>query len=441
MNRLIFPNACCLLVLFTVTAVAEDWPGWMGPRRDNVVNGFDTVDFDAFPPKVLWQTKIAGGYAGPAVVGDRVFVMDYRTKDKLQQQPSTSEPYSGVERVLCLGAADGKPIWEHTYPVQYTVDYPAGPRCTPTVDGEHVYTLGTEGDLICFRVADGDIVWQRNLPSEYQTKTAMWGYAAHPLIDGPRLICVVGGDGSHTVAFDKQTGEQLWKQGTAPQQGYVPPTMIHAGGSRQLLTGRPDAIISLNPETGKQYWKIPYEASYGSIIMSPAKIDVGPESYLFFGGFNNKNVLVQLDPKKPEARWVWQDERGRGMSPVNVQPIVIDDVMYGFDQDGELMAVEIPSGKRLWTTGEPLFRRPQKTATAFLVRIAQTSRFFMFAETGELIVGTLDRTGFTEIDRVSLIQPTGTAYGRKVVWSPPAYAGDSIFVRNDEQIIRVKLVR
>jgi outer membrane protein assembly factor BamB len=423
-----------------IASSAEDWPGWMGPRRDNVLRDFDGLkDFQSPSPITVWRTPIAGGYAGPAVADGRVWVMDYVKSEEAGSSQSTPGQSTGVERVQCLDASNGQLIWKHDYPVRYTVDYPAGPRCTPGVDGDRVYTLGTEGDLKCFEAATGEVVWSRNLPEEFATKTATWGYASHPLIDGDKLICVVGGSGSHTVAFNKHTGQEIWRSGTAREQGYVPPTLIQAGGTRQLISARADAVVSLDPETGVEHWRFDYDASYGSIIMSPSLIRSGDSSYLLVGGFNNKNLLLKLDADRPTAEWLWQDERGKGISPVNVQPAVVDDVLYGFDQGGELMAVQIPSGDRLWVTSQPLSDRAQNSATGFLVRLGTSNRFLMMAETGELMIVQLDRQGMQVLDRVKLIEPTGTANGRKIVWSPPAYAGDSIYLRNDREIIRVKL--
>ena len=181
--------------------------------------------------------------------------------------------FTGTERVLCLDETTGKEKWQHEYPVKYTISYPAGPRCTPIVDGDKVYTLGAEGNLICFKADSGEIVWQKNLPKEYNTKTAMWGYASHPLIDGNKLICLAGGDGTHAVALDKNTGHEIWRSSTSPEQGYSPPTIIEVGGKRQLLLARPNALSAVDPETGSEYWSVPYEATSGSIIMSPVRSD------------------------------------------------------------------------------------------------------------------------------------------------------------------------
>ena len=157
---------------------------------------------------------------------------------------SSGQKFTGTERVLCLDEATGKEIWKHEYPVTYGISYPAGPRCTPTVDGDLVYTLGAEGKLICLSVENGDVVWEVDLVKQYNTKAALWGYAGHPLIDGDNLITLAGGDGSHVVAFDKKTGEEKWKSQTAPEQGYCPPTIIEAGGVRQLILPQPDAVSS-----------------------------------------------------------------------------------------------------------------------------------------------------------------------------------------------------
>jgi outer membrane protein assembly factor BamB len=107
-----------------------------------------------------------------------------------------------------------------------------------------VYTLGAEGDLICLNIADGKVLWSRDLKADYGTRAALWGYAAHPLIDGNKLLCLAGGEGSHIVAFDKLTGKEIWKSSTSPEQGYSPPTIIEFGGARQLILYRPNAVSS-----------------------------------------------------------------------------------------------------------------------------------------------------------------------------------------------------
>lgn len=420
------------------TAHSDDWPQWMGPKRDNVWR--ESGLLENFPDegvKVLWRTTLAGGYAGPAVANGRVFISDYVTADDVQVPNFERQTFTGIERVLCMDQANGEILWKHEYPVKYSVSYPAGPRCTPTIDGERVYTLGTEGHLFCFEAASGKVLWSKHLPAEYNTTTALWGYASHPLIDGEKLICVVGGNGSHAVAFNKLNGEELWKTLTSKEQGYSPPTIIQAGGKRQLILARPDAVSSVDPETGNEYWSVPYEATNGSIIMSP--IQAG--NLLFVAGYSNKNLLLQLEEEKPSASVLWQDENRKAVSPVNVQPILDPDgkTLYGYDQKGTLHGVDIASGDRLWDSTDAVGGRPAGSETAFIYRVGD--HYLLFTEKGDLVLAKLSREGYEEIDRTHVIDPTGVAFGRSVVWCAPALANRTLFVRNDKEIIAVSLAR
>jgi outer membrane protein assembly factor BamB len=261
----------------------------------------------------------------------------------------------------------------------------------------------------------------------------LWGYAAHPLIDGDNLITLAGGEGSQTVALNKKTGQEVWRFGTAKETGYSPPTIIQAGGVRQLILVNPEAVNSVNPENGKPYWSIPYLADNGSIIMSPVRAG----NYLFIGGYSNRNLLIELSESEPKAKELWRNQAKKGMSPVNVQPMVIGDIVYGCDQSGELMAFNIASGERLWETSKPISPRPLGSGTAFMVK--NNDRFFLFNESGELIIAKITPAGYEELARTKIIEPTNNAFGRDVVWCAPAFANGSIYVRNDETLVRVPL--
>lgn len=418
-----------LVAAFAGEMRADEWPQWMGPKRDNIWREEGIID--AFPsggPKLVWKAPIAWGYAGPAVSGGKVFVTDYESKANLKDGNFSRKSFEGTERILCLNESDGSVRWMHKYPVTYAISYPSGPRCTPLVQDGKVYTLGGEGHLICFDVESGKVIWSKDLKKEYDTKSALWGYASHPLIDGQKLICLVGGKGSHTVAFDKDTGKEIWRSQTAPEQGYSPPSIIEAAGVRQLIIPRPDAVASLDPETGKLLWSVPYEASNGSIIMTPIRVG----DYLFVGGYSNKNLLLKLNTDKPGAEVVWYNKGNHGISPVNVQPFLDDGTIYGFDQKGDLFGVEIPSGKRLFTTPQPISKRASGSDSAFFVK--QGNRFFFFTEKGDLVIGTLSPKGFKETSRAHLLEPTNDAFGRAVVWCVPAFANKRIYVRNDKEI-------
>lgn len=425
-----------LLAVLTVplAAPADDWPHWMGPKRDNV--WYETGVVDKFPkggPKKLWSFPVRGGYAGPAVVGDKVFVTDYeKQKGETDEGNFNRKETTGVERVYCVNAKTGKKEWEYKYEVKYAISYPGGPRCTPAVDGEHVYTLGAEGHLACLKVKDGEKVWAKELKDEYKAKSPLWGYAAHPLIDGDKLITLAGGEGSQVVALDKKTGKEIWKAETEKEPtgfGYTPPSIIQAGGKRQLIIPSPSAIKSLNPDTGELYWKEKYSATSGSVIMTP----IVSGEYLYFGGYSKKNILLKLDAKKPAASTEWKDKKDHGVSAVNVQPFLHDGVVYGFDDSGIMYAVELPSGKRLWESTEVVGTKAVGSETAFIVK--NGDRFFFFTEMGDLVIGKLSKDGYEEIDRAKgLVEQTQTAFGRKVVWCMPAFADKKMFVRNDKEL-------
>ncbi len=430
------PLAVLCVLTVARPALAEDWPQWMGPKRDNVWREDGILEkFPKDGPKILWRTPIAGGYGGPAVAGGRVFVADYVTKEDVKVDNFDLNEFSGTERFLALDAAKGTVLWKHESPVKYRISYPSGPRCTPTIDGDRVYFLGAEGHLVCRKVDTGDLVWEMEIKKEYKSRTPMWGFAAHPLVDGKKLVILAGGDGAHTVALDKLTGKELWRSGSSAEMGYSPPSIIEAGGKRQLIVFRPNAVVSLDPETGKPYWSIPYTASSGQSIMTP----VVSGDLMFAGGYQDKNILIKLAKDEPKAEMVWKDKKRSAIGPVGVQPIAFEGTLYGYDDSGDMYAVEFATGKRLWEGHGPLPDATTPSASAFLVR--QGDRFWMFAETGHLVIAKLTPKGYEEIDRAKVLEPTNKAFGRKVVWCSPAYADKRCFVRNDKEIICVDLAK
>ena len=234
--------------------------------------------------------------------------------------------------------------------------------------------------------------------------------------------------------IDKVTGEPLWTTLSSKEQGYCPPTIITAGGRRQLILVKPDSVNSVGPETGELFWSVPYAATSGSVIMSPIQF----EDYLYVAGYSNKNLLLKLDANAPGAQVVWRDQRKKAISPVNVQPFLEDDFLYGFDQNGTLYGVELKTGRRVWATNEPLSsKRPVGSGTAFIVK--QGERIWMFNELGEVIIAKMSPEGYTEVDRAKVIEPSNVAFGRRVVWSAPAWANKKVFVRNDSECIGIDL--
>ena len=440
----IHPKWLMALVLFSSLQLrADDWPQWLGPQRDSVWRESGIVKtFSTNGPPVRWRTKIGAGYAGPAVANGCVYITD---RQLAKDANNPSDPFArgtirGAERVLCLNEADGKILWQHEYDCPYEVSYPAGPRATPTVGGGKVYTLGTEGNLFCFDAKKGTVLWSHEFKKDFGAKTPMWGFAAHPLIEGNKLICLVGGPGSTVVAFDKDSGKEIWRALDGKEIGYCPPTIFEVGGKRQLIIWTPDAITSLDPATGKTLWAEPFKARQNLSLATPRKMG----DLLFFTAFYNGSMMLRLDAKKPGASVVWQSQKVSekdtdGLHCLISTPFLEDGHIYGVCSYGQLRCLKAETGERLWETLQATTPdgKEMRWATAFIVK--NGDRFFLFNEKGDLIIAKLTPKGYEEISRAHLLEPTNQAAGRDVVWSHPAFAQRCMFARNDNEIICVDL--
>jgi outer membrane protein assembly factor BamB len=428
---------------------ADDWPQWLGPRRDGVWR--ETGVLDRFPkdgPKVRWRVPIGAGYSGPAVAGGKVFVTTFQPAPGARRPANAFDDktvIAGTEHVLGLDEAKGTVLWDFGYPCSYQVSYASGPRATPAVDGDRVYTLGTMGHLHCLDVRKGGVIWSKDLRAEYKGSGkaaggAWWGFAASPLIDGDKLICLVGGEGSIVVAFDKKTGKELWKALSASEAGYCPPMIYEQGGKRQLIVWHPDGVASLDPKTGKEHWLHEFKIKAGLSIPTP-RLD---GDRLFITAFYDGSLMLKLKPDGSGADVLWQS-KVKSESPrlttelhsIMPTPFLVDGYIYGVCSYGELRCLEESTGKRLWMTREPTGGTETRWANAFLVRHAD--RFFLFNERGDLIIARLTPQKYEEIGRAHILDPDNRLPGRPVIWSHPAFADKAMFARNDHEIVCVSL--
>ncbi|MFO0455821.1 MAG: PQQ-binding-like beta-propeller repeat protein, partial [Planctomycetota bacterium] len=409
-------------------------PQWGGPRRDFTWNETGIIEkFPASGPKVLWRTKVETGYTGPAVAGGRVYLMDYTISEgDPKPDPSKRNQLKGTERVICLDAVSGKQLWEHQYDSPYAISYPEGPRCTPAIDGDRVYTLGAEGQLFCFQAADGKILWEKQLKTAYGMKESpLWGFSAHPLVHGDMLYCVVGGEGSVAVAFDKLTGEERWRSLSAREPGYCPPTILTIGGREQLVIWHAEAINGLDPKTGSVLWSQKLEPNYGMAIAAP----VTDGMRLYASGLAVSSAF-QFTTAASGPAPLWAD--GKGFTTSHSPVLAHQGFIYGVDRLGWLRCIDFQTGERKWQTTEPVVGpRPVNPGTAFIVR--NGDRYFIAAETGELTIARLSPDRYEKISSVKLLEPTHESFGHLALWSAPAYANGCIFWRNDKEIICVSL--
>jgi len=179
-------------------AFSADWPGWRGPNRDAVSQEHGLLqDWPASGPPLAWKvTGVGAGLASVSVAGDRVYTIG----DK-----------DGAQQVFALQAADGKLVWSAKLGAPWNDEYGGG-RGTPTVDGDVLYAIGTEGDLVCLETATGRERWRKSLPRDFGgSMMSMWKWSESPLVDGDRLIFTPGARDAGLVAVDKKTGATIWK--------------------------------------------------------------------------------------------------------------------------------------------------------------------------------------------------------------------------------------
>ena len=420
-------------------AAADDWPEWRGAGRTGVWK--ETGILDRFPSgglTVRWRTPIHAGYAGPSVARGRVFLTDSRR----------SVGNKAIERAVAIDEQSGATLWAQEWPADYTglqLIYAIGPRATPTVDGDRVYVLGAMGRLLALDAATGRIVWQKDFVRDFDASIPSWGMSGAPLVDGDRLIALVGGEpNAKVIAFNKHTGDEIWRALSSDwEPGYNQPTIITHAGVRQLIIWHPRAISSLDPVTGKVYWDVPSEVDMGMTVATP----VHSGSHLLVTSFYNGARMLQLDDDKPDARMLWAGKSNSEVATDAIHstistPVIDGDYIYGIDSHGELRCLELATGKRVWES-MALVKDRARWATAFLVR--NGDRYFINNDRGELVIAKLSPKGFHEISRTQLIEPTHPYARRRelgaVHWSHPAYANKHIFVRNDREILKASLAK
>jgi outer membrane protein assembly factor BamB len=444
-------------LLLTSTLRADDWPQWLGPQRDGVWRESGIVDkFPPGGPPVKWRKPIGGGYAGPAVANGRVYVHD-RLLAPGSENPDNpfmrKVKIAGSERVLCLNEKDGSVAWEYKYDCPYfDLSYATGPRCTPLIANGKVYTLGAVGNLVCLDAAKGTLIWSKDLNQEFThgLPGSGWGFAGHPLLDGDRLICLVGGKGSIAVAFHKDTGAEIWKSLSAREPGYAPPMIYEQGGKRLLILWHPQSVNALDPVTGKPYWSQPFGdlkvVKAGMTIPTPRL--AGDKLYLsaFYAG----SVLFKLHgSESPEIVWSAhgvseEPDDTRALHCVMSTPFIKEGNIYGVDSYGELRCLDLNTGERVWSTHKPITGKSTRWGNAFLV--PQADRVVLFNEQGDLLLSRLTPKGYEEISRSHILEPTTKipsfkSPARPVIWSHPAFADRCVFARSDKEIVCVSLAK
>ena len=296
-------------------------------------------------------------------------------------------------------------------------------RASPTVFDGRVYTLGAVGHVFCLSAATGKIIWSHDGAAEYEAKIPEWGFAASPLVWKELVVIHVAArpDGCF-IAFDRRDGREVWRCSGDPA-GYATPIVVEHGGQPQLVGWTPEHVMGVSLETGRIQWTVPYKVTYGVSIATP----IFQQGMVFVSGYWEGSKAIRLGELPGQAELAWEDDKMlRGLMS---QPLYRDGYGYLLDKRFGLTCFELQTGRKLWDDGNrltPRDRNPQVT----LVWLGDGDRILALNSEGELVQASLSPQGYRELSRTKIIRPT---------WAHPAYAGSSVYARDDHEIVCVEL--
>jgi len=387
----------CLVVLGTLTAAAADRWDW----SDQV-------------PAVTWHAEIGAGFSSVAVADNRVYAFGNAADEDL---------------ISCLDAASGRVVWVYRYPSRalglFQPDEP-GPRATPLVLGDAVYTLSRDGRLLCLEAGEGRLRWWIDVPAEIGERPPHWGFGGSPLPWGDLLIWPVG---AHGLAIRADTGKVVWKSAPVPSavwstqpvgvSGYATPEPIEFRGRRLVSLSNENRWQIVDPASGTVEWSTPWEVPYGVNSTQPAIVR---GLVVLSGGYGYGTRVVRVGD---DAGPLWENKHLRSHFS---NLAVVDDHLYGVDgnqQDGarcELRCLHLETGEIRWAQ--------ERFGFANLVLADQ--RLLLLTARGELVLVVPDPAGYRERGRVQIL-PGET-------WTAPVVAGNSIYARNKQgRLVRVDL--
>lgn len=318
----------------TTVARADDWPQWRGPERSGISKEKGLLQtWPADGPAIRWKaSNIGTGYSSPSIVHGRVYLQTTR---------------DNVELALVLDEKNGSKVWE--VPIGKVgknrgPDYP-GTRSTPTIDGDRVYCLASDGELTCLDIANGDTKWKKHLRQDFGGEDGNWAFSESILIDGDALICTPGGKSAGLAALNKMTGETIWKS-TNPDGGnaeYASIMVVDKAPLKQYVTFLRKGLVGVDAKTGKSLWMYNKTIDQGANILTP----VVAGDRVFSAGSRTGGGLVQL---KAEGDGVTADQIyfERKLTPGIGGAVMLDGYLYGTSPQA-LFCVAFDTGAEKWT--------------------------------------------------------------------------------------------
>ncbi len=374
-----------------------DWPQWRGPKRNGVSA---EKDYIAQWPKEglrrVWPGKVGIGYSGVSVVGGRLYTMGN---------------VSDVDHVMCLDVNNGKLLWDYKYPC-LAADlngYP-GPRCTPTVDGNLVFSVSRNGHLLCLSAITGALVWNKHLVNDFGGVVPQWGYAGSPLVEGDLLILETGAANRSVMAFDKKNGRVMWSNGNFAA-GYASPIAFDLARDRALAVFSAGGLTGRAVSNGRVLWHYNWHTSYDVNAATPIVFE---DKIFVSSGYGSGCALLQVTANSVRAIWSNKNLRSNFVST----SVLWQGHLYGFDEGGLLRCLDVITGAVKWST--PSFGKGSL--------MLADARLLVYGERGRLSLVEAAPDGFRELAAAQV-------FGVNSSWVPPVLANGRIYCRSLSDLV------
>lgn len=381
----------------------SDFPQFYGPNRDGVLAGPAlATNWTAQPPGILWRQPVGAGWSGFAIVGELCLTQEQRGEE---------------ECVVARALATGAELWRHADRARFGNTVAGeGPRATPTVVSNRVYTLGSTGLLNCLDFATGQRLWQRDVVKDSSGKVPMWGATSSPLIVNGLVIVHGGEAGSHSLlAYHATDGSPAWKAGTT--SSYSTPILATLAGAPQVVAFNDGSVSGHDPQTGDVLWQRPW--GNGNVVCA-SPVLVSSNRVLFSSGYGVGAELLEITRRTNgslTAERVWKSIR---MKAKFAHLFIRDESVFGLD-DGILACVNLTDGSQRWKEGR------YGHGQGLLVG----DHYLLMSEGGELVLLQPTPAAPNELARFRVFNSK--------TWNPPALAGDLLLVRNDREAVCLRL--
>lgn len=379
--------------------VGPAWTAFRGPRRDSIVRGTRVdPDWAALPPTETWRRSVGPGWSSFAVLGDWIYTQEQRGENEV---------------VSCYRLADGEPVWRHEDAARFWESVGgAGPRGTPTLHDGRVYALGATGLLNVLDARDGTEIWSRNTAQDTGTEIPEWGYSGSPWVTDDQVLVASSGV---LVSYDLNTGEPRW-QGPSAGEGYSSPHWVTLDGVEQVLHLNGEGLVSLAPTDGEVLWSHDWS---GYPIVQPALAADG----VLLLSVTSSSGTRRVDVSRTATGWNVEEKwTSNGLKSYFNDFVIHKGHAYGFD-GSILAAISLADGKRKWKGG--------RYGGGQLLLLADQDLLLVLSEKGELALVNATPDGFMERARHPAIE------GK--TWNHPVLVGDTLLVRNAEEMAAFQL--